>query len=273
MSLHPTYRVTGAAVLSAVFAMVCGCASAPEVALRPTYVELYESGRWAEAQTAASARAKELSRGPEREQAMLISGQSAHALGRDSEAEPWLKPLIESGNPTIAGRAGVTLGLIAQRASLDSKAVTYFSTAAEKLAGDDSARALLYLGDSYERLKERTKARDAWAEALARAKADPTLRADIGARLSKRDATPTPKRGGLALQLGAFSSHQRAQGMADRLRIRTAALGMAEPRVIETNSKGKQVFVVQVGRFGTKPDAERAKKTLGELAFVTDSAD
>ena len=250
-----------------------GCASTPVPTLTPTYVELYQSGRWAEAQTAAAARAKELPSGLEREQAMLIAGQSAHALGRDADAEPWLKPLLTSGNPTISGRAGVTMVLIAQRAGTDAKAVTYFSEAADKLAGDESARALLYLGDSYARLKERTKARDAWNLALERAKSDPSLKSDIGARLSKRDEGPTPKRGGLTLQVGAFSSHQRAQGMADRLRERTAAAGLTEPRVIETTSKGKQVFVVQIGRYATRPEADRAKKQLAEAAFVTEAAD
>ena len=49
-----------------------GCASTPVPTLTPTYVELYQSGRWAEAQTAAAARAKELPSGLEREQAMLL---------------------------------------------------------------------------------------------------------------------------------------------------------------------------------------------------------
>lgn len=253
--------------------VLSACASPPPPTTGPTYAELYEAGRWAEAQTAAAARAKDLARGPEREQAMLIAGLSAHALGRDSEAEPWLKPLLESSNAAVAGRAGLTLGLIAQRAGADAQAVRYLSDASEKLAGDESARALLYLGDSYDRLKDRSKARDAWTLALSRAKSDQALRADIGARLSKRDSGPALSRGGLSLQMGAFSSHQRAQGMADRLRSRTASLGMAEPRVIETTSKGKQIFVVQIGRFATRPEADRAKGTLGEPAFVTNAAD
>ncbi len=252
---------------------VGGCASAPARPFTPGFVELYESGRWAEAQTAAAARAKELPRGAEREQAMLIAGQSAHALGRDAEAEPWLTPLVESSDPTIAGRASLTLGLIAQRAGADAKAVPLFETASNTLAGEDSARALLYLGDSYDRLKDRSKARDAWSLALARVKYDASLKADIGSRLSRRDAGPQIKRGGLVLQVGAFSSHQRAQGLADRLRDRSAAAGLAEPRVIETTSKGKPVFVVQIGRFESRPDADRAKASLGEVAFVTEAAD
>jgi len=254
-------------------ALFGGCATPPPRPTGPSYVDLYNSGRWAEAQAAAAARAKELPQGAEREQAMLIAGQSAHAQGRDNEAEPWLTPLLESGDPAIAGRAAMTLGLIAQRAGLNAKAVPLFETASNNLAGDESARALLYLGDSYDRMKERPKARDSWTLALGRVKHDQSLKADIDARLSRRDGGPATKRGGLVLQVGAFSSHQRAQGLADRLRDRATAAGLAEPRVIETSTKGKAVFVVQVGRFGTRPEADKAKKSLGEVAFVTEAAD
>lgn len=254
-----------------------GCASQPRPAvapvLTPGYTELYSAGRYAEAQTAAAARAKELPNGPERERAMLVAGQSAHALSRDAEAEPWLKPLLESGNPEIAGRAGTLLGLIAQRASNNTTAIRYFQTASEKLAGDESARALMYMGDSYKWIGNADRARDAYIAAQGRAKVDSQLKAEIGTRLAERSATPGPLRGGFSVQVGAFSARQRAQGTVDRLRSKTAALGMGEPRVIDSFSGGKQVFLVHVGRYATHAEADRAKQQLGEPGFVTKAGD
>ena len=108
-----------------------------------------------------------------------------------AEAEPWLKPLLESGNPEIAGRAATTLGLIAQRAGQDAKAVKLFETGSDKLAGDDSARALLYMGDSYRSMSLEPRAKESYTLAQSRAKNDEQLKSTIGSRLSKRPDAPS----------------------------------------------------------------------------------
>lgn len=276
---RPTSHVTRSALyLAALLAAFTGaCAGPPGPATAgPGYTELYSRGRYAEAQAAAAARAKELSSGAEREQAMLIAGQSAYALDHDAEAEVWLKPLLGSNNPSIAGKSAAVMGLIQQETAMHNRAIDLFHQAAGKLTGDDAARAHLYAGDSYRALDKAAEAKASYEKASALVGKDPNLKAVVADRLTGKPATVVPgfkKLGGFTLQLGAFSSLQRAQAMVDRQRSRLSAAGLGTARIIETMVRGKKTYLVQVGRFTTRPAADSGRAKIGSEAYVTDADD
>lgn len=267
-----------------------GCASAPANGQsgQPTYAELYNAGKYAEAQDSAAAFAKTAS-GSEKERAQLIAGLAANARDRDYEAEPFLRPLLESSDQNISGRAGAAMGLIAQRAGKHAKAVELLTTSAGKLEGHQSARAWMYAGDSYRSLGEDAKSREAYAKAASLATSDATLKSLIDSRMVPPSVVvgPTIKSGGskpaspaasgsqgkYTLQVGAYGSRQRAQATADKLLQLTTSLGLGAPRVIDTTAKGKTVTVVQIGRFPNQQAAESARRQVGSGAFVTQADD
>jgi len=300
LNASATLRNTVALSLALASLFFGGCASTPATnsAGQPTYAELYSAGKYAEAQDVAAAVGKTAS-GPEKERAQLIAGLAANARDRDYEAEPFLRPLLESSDPNISGRAGAAMGLIAQRAGKHPKAVELLTASARKLEGHQSARAWLYAGDSYRSLGEDAKAREAYSKASAlatpRASSDTTLKALIENRMVPSSVTvgPTIRSGGSAptstarssgslsssvqgkytLQVGAYGSRQRAQATADKLLQLTTSLGLGTPRVIDTTTKGKTVTVVQIGRFANQQAAETARRKVGSGAFVTQADD
>lgn len=262
-----------AGVCGAVAAVIGGgCESGPTAPAGPGYMELYLSGRYVEAYSTASTQAKESPAGAERERASLVAGQSAHALDRDLEAEPWLKPLLLSEDPVIAGKAGATLGLIAQETGRHSEAITLLQPSVERLSGDDAARAAVYTGDSYRALGQESQARSYYERAQRQASSDVSLRSMVADRLRPKAATAA-KQGGFSVQLGAYSSQQRAQAVADRARLRAQGLSLGAPRVVETKRGSQTLYVVQVGRFSTRPAAEGAQKRLATAGSKVMPAD
>jgi cell division protein FtsN len=76
-------------------------------------------------------------------------------------------------------------------------------------------------------------------------------------------ATPQPS-GGFTVQTGAFSTLSKAKAEAAKLASRgiTRTLPLRDPR-------GKTLYAVQIGRFQSKLEADRFRKSLGRTAFVT----
>ncbi|MCC6951356.1 MAG: hypothetical protein IT433_07910, partial [Phycisphaerales bacterium] len=135
MMLHTWTR----ALLTLVLVVASGCAQTPKAAASDDYVSLFNSGRYSDAYEASSKAAGAL-RGSNRELAALIAGQSAYRLGRPTESERWLKPLLDSSDRAVAGRAAATLGSLARDRGENRPAFELFDTAASTLTGDDAAR-------------------------------------------------------------------------------------------------------------------------------------
>ncbi len=291
LNANTTLRNAVALSLSLACLVFGGCSSTPATNStgQPTYAELYSAGKYAEAQDAAAAVAKNAS-GSEKERAQLIAGLAANARDRDYEAEPFLRPLLESSDQNISGRAGAAMGLIAQRAGKHAKAVELLTSSAAKLEGHQAARAWMYAGDSYRSLGEDAKTREAYSRASTLAATDATLKSLIDSRMnppsvaggsSSRPGVPSlagvrpdhpanaHPNGKYTLQVGAYGSRQRAQATADKLLGLTTGLGLGAPRVIDTTVKGKTVTVVQIGRFADQQAAESARRRVGSGAFVT----
>lgn len=279
-----------AAFLAAACA-ISGCASSPKGSgLGASYIDLYRTGQYAAAYSEASRAASDGPAG-QREQAALIAGESAHAMNRFDDAERWLAPLVTSRNQRIAGEAGASMGLVAQQRAEHDRAVRYLTTAAPRLTGDDRARAWLYAGDSARLARRAQEAKGYYQNAEQAARDDRTLKATIASRLAGGPVpsyggqststlgtpAPTPSpvagstpRGGWTIQAGAFSTRDRANQHAAGLSGRAASAGLDTPRVVAiSDSRGRLLFAVRIGRFATEADARSARARIGGDAVVS----
>lgn len=259
-------RMSVAAFALAVLVLPLG-ACASNKSSTQNYRELYESGRYREAYDAAVETEGKAS-GMARTQAALIAGQSAYALNRNEDAEKWLTPLAENSDPTLSGNALATLGLIAEEREQHEKAVTMLVKASERLSGDEAGRAALYAGDAYRAMSLRDRAREQYTRAQGLI-TDSTLRTMVNDRLASVSGNaPLRSAGNFTVQLGAFSTFQRAQAQADRIRPRAVGAGLDVPRVVTVFVGGKKLYAVRVGRFPDRARAATAAARLGSDARV-----
>ena len=112
-------------------------------------------------------------------------------------------------------------------------------------------------------------AKASYERAQTQVQNDSTLKVLISDRLAAVSGQQRSGTGQFTVQLGAFSSFQRAQVQADRYRVRAQAAGMSTPRIVQTtNTQGAKVYAVRVGRFASRSAAETAQKALGSEAKV-----
>lgn len=256
----------GVGLIGGVMGGVGGCASSqPRVS--PAYVSSYNAGQYQAAYRDAVTLAREDPSGQrplvgstERARAALVAGLAAHAMGRDTEAERWLNPLVEYGDTSIAGRAGAAIGLIASSRGEYESAATLLVAAAGKLTGDESARASFYAGEALSALGRDGQARVQYALASASARQDSPLRRRIEQRIST---------GRYSIQLGAFSKRNHAQAVVDDAKARAQELGLGPPRIIlSTDKRNRRLYVVRVGTFHDRNAALDSLRKLGVDGFV-----
>jgi septal ring-binding cell division protein DamX len=218
----------------------------------------------------------------DRDQASLVAGLSARALGRKEDAKHWLTPLTFNADPAITGKACVALGAIAHEEGRNKDAADLFTKAGNRLTGDDAAHALMCAGDSLKALRKPAEATEMYEQAKAKVVSDQQLRVEIGDRLA--GASPAslssahPKTGPTStvsavggrytVQTGAFSSLKKAKTEAKKYVSRGPAKAI---RI--TDSAGKKLYAVQVGRFSTKQDAEMVRRSVGHGAIVAQVVD
>ncbi|MBX3389674.1 MAG: tetratricopeptide repeat protein [Phycisphaeraceae bacterium] len=261
-------RATGLAFLVIVTALLQACASSPKPA-QADYRELYSQHRYAEAYKAALEAETEGS-SVQKEQAALIAGLSAAALGKNDQAEKILRPLLKSGDQTVSGKAAAQLGLIAYEQDRHAEASELLTEASNKLTGDEAARASLYAGDTFRAQGRASEARASYERAQSQVQDDSTLKVLISDRLAAVTGNQSVGSGQFTVQLGAFSSFQRAQVQADRYRTRAQSAGYPSPRIVQTTSqKGVKVYAVRVGRFQNRGAAEAVQQKLGTEAKIT----
>jgi tetratricopeptide (TPR) repeat protein len=242
-----------------------GSAAADE---RPHYVEDYTAGNF-EAAYAAASRASEDDRlsANDRERAALIAGEAAHAMNRDTEAQTYLYKVAGSQDELVRGKAKATLGLIALDQGNHSRAADFLQDASALLMGDEAARASMFAGDALRAQNKNAAATEAYRKAAELAKNDPELRSDIQDRLAGRGPDVVVSNGGrslanstgpFTLQLGAFSSSQKAQSVASQSASAAARAGLGVPTVVRLNRNGKILHAVRIGTFASRTDAQRA---------------
>jgi tetratricopeptide (TPR) repeat protein len=265
----------GAAVASL---FLGGCAT--KTAATGDYNAQFASGRYAQAYESSSKVAASL-HSSNRDQAALIAGLSARSLDRNTDAKRWLTPLAANADAGIAGKACVALGAIAQEEHQHREAADYFMRAGARLPGDDAAHAFMCAGDSYKALGQAEQANAAYQQAKTKLVSDQQLRGEIGDRLAgggpalppapKQASAPASKpvlaaHGRFTVQTGAFSTLRRAQSEAKKYSGPTKTIPI-------TDHSGKKLYAVQVGRYASKQDADRVRKTLGNGAVVAEVVD
>lgn len=256
---HPSFhRSLIASTLLVLGALVGGCAGS--IGSNPGYVSDYESGRYSEAQH----RATLVSRDPGRNmEASLIAGLAAYELGDDAEARRWLMPVTRASDRELAGRAAATLGLLARTRSDHENAAAFLSQACSHLTGNEAARAGLHAGDAYRALGRIDAARMQYHLALALA-SDPEL---ISSLKTRTDTTA------YTVQVGAYRSLDNAKRSRNELAAKTDRLGLGIPQVVIDQAPGGQsLYLVQVGEFTSRRDADDARRSLGISSIVTTAA-
>lgn len=248
-------KTTFALVLVA--AALAGCAGQSRHR-ETTYSQAFEQGRYAQAYEQSSRIAGSLS-GGDKEQAALIAGLSAHAMDRNDDAERWLRPLVDSRDSAIAGRAGVTLGLVEQERGSHARAAALLADAGAKLEGPEAARAHMYAGDSLSRLGRRTDAREAYMRASSLAAGDTGLASMIGERLG---APGSGGAGRFTVQVGAFTRKTSAETEA----ARHAARGSRVVSIVD--AQGRTLWAVRIGLFATRQEADATRRQMGASARV-----
>lgn len=276
-------RIVGAACILGMMLSLGGCASSPkpttgagQAATDPDFASLYSSGQYAAAYDSAI-RASQSGTGKTRQTAQLIAGLSAHALNRNSDAERLLRPLLQSADAGMSGKAAAALGLVAAERGKHDDAATLLSKAANELTGDEAARAAMYAGDSYKALKRDDDARRLYAMAQKKVLGDANLRIMIGDRIATGGASaskPGPRPvvgypgqssiGRYSVQYGAFSSAATARAQASKLQR------YGPVRVDPIVRNGRTLYVVKVGGFASRAEADKVRKTLGGDARVID---
>ncbi len=240
-------------------ATVCGCASSSALQSEsPDYVGLYESGHYATAYRSAQAAASDQS-ARSVDQPSLIAGLSAHAMGHYKDAEMWLTPLVQNQDPEISGRAAAALGLIEKDRKQYDKAASHLSLAATRLEGNEAARAGLHAGDCFALLGRPEAARIQYN--LARTAAtDESVWKALDERLARAEYT---------VQLGAYSTLANAERAVMSTSRIARRLGLGDPFITEdVASTGQRVYIVQVGTFRTRNDADQARLRLGPDTIV-----
>ena len=180
--------------------------------------------------------------GLEREEAAYVAGLSAMKMDRPVTARELLQEASASSNRQLAGTSGVTLGTLLLEDGEPLAAARAFDKASERLTGSDA-------------LKARRAAAAAYKSAG---------RNDIAAaRLSGTPAPSPAGQGSFTIQGGAFHDRDRATARARELSnaARRTALGTA--RVVPARVKGKAGFLVQIGSYDTRSDAESVRRMLG----------
>lgn len=254
-------------VFGLVAALLGGCAGSRPQASRD-YNVLFAEHHYTAAYDAAAKVAGQRD-ALQRDQASLVAGLSARSMDRTDDAKRWLAPLVGNADANIAGQAGAALGAIAQEDGRHKDAAMLFRGAAEKLKGDDAARASMYAGDSLRKLKRNAEAKDAYEKAQALG-TDPGLQLAITDRLRGVGTGTIPKTttasssGRYTVQTAAYSDLNKARKEAGKLATRGGARA-----VPIRDHAGRTLYAVQVGRYASKQAAESASRGFGPKAFVT----
>jgi len=281
--------------------ILAGCQTPGEKLAEETYTQAYQARRYDQALKLAEARTRDTDApAGDRERAALVAGLSAYALGKQSVASSYMRPLVTSTDKQVAGRANWTLGQIEAERGNHVEAAKYLTTAGTELDSDDSARAYLLAGDCYARLKMASQAREFYEKASVRA-VDPGVKSMVDARLGGQapPAISKPGTGGVPLttggnppgttpgtgtkpgsatadtsngftvQLGAFEKLESAQKLAAQATPGATKASAPAPAVVTTSAPdGRTLYAVRIGQYPTREAAQAVLTRLGGKGTV-----
>jgi tetratricopeptide (TPR) repeat protein len=177
---------------------------------------------------------------------------SAYRLKKEDEALKHLGKLVDHRDDAIAGPAGATVGLIFAKRGNHDRALAYYTDAVKRLKGNDQAQAYYHMAITEQKLGRWPQAKPHLMLAASNA-TDPALKAAADHRLQTA---------GFTLQFGAFSLQRSAEERAREVGALVRKANLGDPRVVTLDDRGRKLFHVQAGRFGTYDAALNAKKRL-----------
>jgi len=252
----------GACVV-AVALVAAACASEPKATLDDA-VRAFDAGRYADSLRTAASVQRDSDDLRTRQQAAYVAGCSAMELGRAGEARDAFALAARSTDPVVSGRALAQQGALAVEAERWSDAASAYSAAAAKLTGADAQRAR----ERADQCAERAAGRPARASAGDRVPAPGSVPSErpspLPAPVEPAPVTVTPAQpeAPWAVQAGAFGTEVAARQRAATLSKSLKAAKLPGPRVLSVKSAGRTVWVVEVGPFDAREDADAAKAKI-----------
>lgn len=94
-------------------------------------------------------------------------------------------------------------------------------------------------------------------------------RAEVEGRngLGSKSAPPKQR---FAIQAGAFSDEARARAVAKDVAARAKGTTLGAPRIVEKDSGGRRVYVVQIGSFDNRIEAGKAMSPFSKMTFTVE---
>lgn len=235
--------------LTLTIAMV-GCSQGPPPTLDTAYGAL-QAGQLEMAYDQAVYVAKQTN-SPDSGEAAYLAGRAARQLENPRAAAVWLTRAAQSSDPAINGEAAVALGTLYAEEGKHQRASDSFLYAAERLSGEDRAKATYFAALSQQKLGQ-------WAAARTNL---------ILARTYTRDGTLRDRAEqqlevtGYTVQTGAFLDADNAREAAESIAPKAAELGLGAPRLVSATADGRAVTLVHVGRFTSYNSASVFREKL-----------
>lgn len=256
--------MAGAARLAAAaFALACTACEPQKATTLDDALRAYDGGRYQDALRLSRDVQSKSTDAAERQQAAYVAGCAAQELNQDEEARKSFAVAARSADPVVSGRALVMQANMAAEAKRWGEAETLYSQAAGKLRGRDAQLA-------------REQARDAAAQSAAANRAASTAPVPAPAPggtspnpgpAGPTAGTPAPPAaepaGPFTIKTGAFSNETGAQQHARNIAKAVKAAGLKPPKVRAVATASGKLWVVEVGEFATKAEAEQKVKRLG----------
>ena len=211
------------------------------------------------------------SSGEERLDAAYLAGLSAYKHGKINEAESQFLSAINSPNRQTAGNAKAMLGLIRLNQERYVEAAQLFKEAASTLSGADARQAAQHAAIAYE-AAGRFDSAETWMAIASEAALAGGGGAGGGGVVTTIAVDDEPV-GEFALQIGAYHERWRADRAADTARALAEQHRLGPVRIVpQHDERGRDLFVVQVGKFATRQQANLVRTELGQLQYIVTAA-
>lgn len=244
-------------VISLGTSLLYGCESTGSKQALNTAVADYNAKNYLIAQRRSAKVAKSAS-GTLRDQAAYLAGLSAYKLGDFVEAELQLTKAVRSPDRITAARAKAVMGLIRVDQDRPGDAAGFLNEASYSMQGEDSRQA-------------------AYQAALAHEEAGSRI-PDYASGQSKRGQTSqswsssngvTAGRNTFSLQVGAFHERKRAETAAQKIAGVARANGLGNVRIVrKRDTRGRTLFIVQLGRFPNRFEAKDIHRQIGRKDLI-----
>lgn len=257
----------------------------------------YNSHNYDQAHDQAAAVAAK-STGTQRERAAYIAGLSAYQAGDADAADSQLSIASVSSDAAIAGSAKAMLGQLRLDQRRPREAAGYFSDASRLLEGEDARQAAWHAGLAYRQAGDEASAKR-WLDTASGSQFDQPKQAGAVAfnpqpansrtamarngTIKTSSATPPAQTNapkvqiqstgettvGFTLQVGVFSDKNRAKSAAEEAESFAKKEGIGRVKIIPRRDiRGQPLYMVQVGWWVTRTEANAARNKIGRLEYI-----